>query len=140
MNRRTHWNRGAKARGFTLIEVMIAIVILTVVLAGLGRFVAVFMHGVRTTTARTMATEVARARMQMVASDPRYTTLVSNFGTGPAADTTGFPGFPGMRRRTYVTRDQTGSPARDLTTITVRVTDPTLPADTISLTNMVARP
>ncbi|MBK6421358.1 MAG: prepilin-type N-terminal cleavage/methylation domain-containing protein [Gemmatimonadetes bacterium] len=129
-----------RRRGFTLIEVMIAIVILTVVLAGLGRFVAVFMHGVRTTTARTMATEVARARMQMVASDPRYTTLVSNFGTGPAADTTGFPGFPGMRRRTYVTRDQTGSPARDLTTITVRVTDPTLPADTISLTNMVARP
>jgi len=65
---------------------------------------------------------------------------VSNFGTGPAADTTGFPGFPGMRRRTYVTRDQTGSPARDITTITVRVTDPTLPSDTISLTNMVARP
>lgn len=129
-----------KRRGFTLIEVMIAIVILTVVLAGLGRFVAVFMHGVRTTTARTMATEVARARMQLVASDPRYTTLVSNFSTGLAADTTGFPGFPGMRRRTFVSRDQSGAPARDITTITVQVTDPTLPGEVISLTNMVARP
>ena len=127
-------------RGFTLIEVMIAIVILTVVLAGLGRFVAVFMHGVRTTTARTMATEVARARMQLVASDPRYTTLVTNFASGAGADTIGFSGFPGMRRRTFVSRDQTGNPARDLTTITVKVTDPTLPGDTVSLTNMVARP
>ncbi len=129
-----------KRRGFTLIEVMIAIVILTVVLAGLGRFVAVFMHGVRTTTARTMATEVARARMQLVASDPRYTTLVSNFSTGLAADTTGFSGFPLMRRRTFVSRDQSGAPARDITTITVQVTDPTLPGEVISLTNMVARP
>lgn len=65
-------------RGFTLIEVLIAMVILTVVMAGLGRFVATFMHGVRTTTARTMATEVARARLQLVANDPRYTTLVSD--------------------------------------------------------------
>lgn len=127
-------------RGFTLIEVLIAMVILTVVMAGLGRFVATFMHGVRTTTARTMATEVARARLQLVANDPRYTTLVSLFGTGAAADTTGQSGFPLMRRRTFLLRDQTGSPARDITTITVRVTDPTLPGDTISLTTQVARP
>ncbi len=127
-------------RGFTLIEVLIAMVILTVVMAGLGRFVATFMHGVRTTTARTMATEVARARLQMVANDPRYTTLVSLFGTGPTADTVGQPGFPLMRRRTFLNRDQTGTPARDITTITVRVTDPTLPGDTISLTTQVARP
>ncbi|MBL8979284.1 MAG: prepilin-type N-terminal cleavage/methylation domain-containing protein [Gemmatimonadota bacterium] len=127
-------------RGFTLIEVLIAMVILTVVMAGLGRFVATFMHGVRTTTARTMATEVARARLQLVANDPRYTTLVSLFGSGAGADTVGQPGFPAMRRRTFLNRDQTGTPARDITTITVRVTDPTLPGDTISLTTQVARP
>jgi general secretion pathway protein G len=36
MNRRTHWNRGAKARGFTLIEVMIVIAIVLALSAIVG--------------------------------------------------------------------------------------------------------
>lgn len=127
-------------RGFSLVEVLIALVLLTIVLAGLGRFVGSFVHGVRTSTVRTMATEVARARVALAETDPRYTTLVTLYGTGPSADVTGFPGFPSMRRRTFISRDQSGTPPRDITTITVRVTDPSIPQDTISLTSMRARP
>ena len=60
--------------------------------------------------------------------------------TAPAlagADTTGFPNYPRMRRRTTVVRDQSGG--RDRTTITVRVTDPAL-RDTVSVTALVASP
>ncbi|MEO8635854.1 MAG: type II secretion system protein [Gemmatimonadales bacterium] len=130
-----------KRMGFSLIEVLVALVILTIVLSGLGRFVGTFVHGVTTSTARTTAAEVARSRIERIKSDPRYTTLTSLFGTGAGADTTSFPGFLQMRRRTFVSRDQTGTPARDITTITVKVTDPnTLKGDTISLTTTVAAP
>jgi hypothetical protein len=44
-----------------------------------------------------------------------------------------------MRRITTVVRDQTGTPARDRTTITIRVIDPSLP-DTISVTTTIASP
>ncbi|HXG44627.1 MAG TPA: prepilin-type N-terminal cleavage/methylation domain-containing protein [Gemmatimonadales bacterium] len=128
-------------RGFSLVEVMIALAVLTIVLAGLGRFIGTFVHGVRTSTTRTMATEVARARLATVETDPRYTMLTALYGgTAPGADVTGFPGFPAMRRQTFVSRDQSGTPPRDITTITVRVTDPSIPQDTISLTTMRARP
>jgi prepilin-type N-terminal cleavage/methylation domain-containing protein len=128
-------------KGFSLIEVLVALVILTVVLTGLGRFVGKFIHGVTTSSARTTAAEVARSRIERIKADPRYTTLTTLFGSGASADTTGFPGFARMRRRTFVVRDQSGTPARDWTTITVKVTDPsTLPGDTISLTTTVAAP
>ena len=84
---------------------------------------------------------MARSRIELIRSDPHYTTLTTLFGSGAGADTTNFPGFAKMRRRTFVTRDQSGTPARDRTTITVRVTDPSaLPGDTISLTTTVAAP
>jgi hypothetical protein len=46
-----------------------------------------------------------------------------------------------IRRRTYVVRDQSGTPARDRTTVTVRVfTTTAILKDTVSLTAVVARP
>jgi hypothetical protein len=86
---------------------------------------------------RTIATGVGSGRLELVRADPRYTRLFNLYGTGSGADTTGFPTYPQMRRRTTVVRDVSGG--RDRTTITVRVSHPAL-RDTVSLTATVAAP
>ncbi len=126
-------------RGFTLIEVMIALVILVVVATGVARFASQFSRSMADSTLRLIATGVATDRLEIARADPGYNTLVTAYGTGAGADTTGFPGYPRMRRITDVVRDQSGSPPRDRTTITVRVIDPAL-RDTVALTVVVAAP
>ena len=127
-------------RGFTIIEILIAAVILAVLATGVARFSATFAKSLTSASARVVAVGVADGRMQLIRADPRYTTLVSLYNTGPGADTTGFYDYPYMHRLTYVVRDQSGSPARDRTTITVKVLDPTSMTDTISITSIVASP
>ena len=83
---------------------------------------------------------MASERLELIRADPRYTSLNALYGTGAGADTTGFPGYSTMRRRTTIVRDVSGAPARDFTTITVRVTHPAMPQDTVSLTATVAAP
>ncbi|MCA9763905.1 MAG: type II secretion system protein [Gemmatimonadetes bacterium] len=124
-------------RGFTLIEILLAIVILVIVATTFARFAGSFSKSMGDASLRTIATGVATGRLELVRADPRYTRLVSLYGSGAGADTTGFPNYPRMRRRTTVVRDQAGG--RDRTTITVRVTDPAL-RDTVSVTALVASP
>lgn len=124
-------------RGFTLIEVLIALVILSIVVLGLGRFVGSFLHVVGTSTVKTVATEVANERINIIQTDPTYPLPAAWAGT-----TVGFPGYPNMRRVTVLQRNTGGN--RDYTIITVRVTEPTLTGglgpDTVNVTSTVARP
>jgi prepilin-type N-terminal cleavage/methylation domain-containing protein len=127
-------------RGFTLVEVMVALVMLTIVALGLGRFVGSFLRSTSDSNVRIVATSVANERLELIRADPRYTRLRTLYGAAtPGADTLGFPGFPTMRRRTVIIRDTTSTARRDLTTITVRVTHPSM-RDTVSLTIARARP
>lgn len=126
-------------RGFTLIEILVAIVILTILALGVARFSALFGRALANSSVRVVAAGIASDRLQLVRADPRYTRLVPLYNAGPGADTTGFQDYPAMRRVTYVVRDQSGSPARDRTTVTVRVIDPTMP-DTVSVTSVIASP
>ncbi|MGH7584272.1 MAG: type IV pilus modification PilV family protein [Gemmatimonadales bacterium] len=127
-------------RGFTLIEVMIAMVILTILALGVARFSALFGRALANSSVRVVAAGVALDRLQLVEADPRYTSLVALYYTAAAgADTTGFPGYPSMRRVTYLVRDRSGTPARDRTTVTVRVLDPSMP-DTVTVTSVIASP
>jgi prepilin-type N-terminal cleavage/methylation domain-containing protein len=119
-------------RGFSLIEVMVALVILSVVLLGLGRFVASFLHTVGTTTTKTAATEAASGFMATIQADPAYPLPATYTGT-----VTGFATFPNMKRVT--TFNRINSANRDYTIVTVKVTEPTL-ADTVNITAVVARP
>jgi prepilin-type N-terminal cleavage/methylation domain-containing protein len=119
-------------RGFSLIEVMVALVILSIVLLGLGRFVASFLHTVGTTTTKTAATEAAAGYMAMIQSDPSYPLPASYAGT-----VTGIGNYPNLKRVTTFTRVNTAN--RDYTTVTVRVTEPTL-RDTVNITAVVATP
>ena len=122
-------------RGFSLIELMLALVILTIVLVSLAKHTGIFLHTVSTSTARTTAAEVARERIGLVDMDPSYTTLAATW-TGTQ---TGFPGFPQMRRITTVNRVTGTAPTRDYTIVTVRVSEPTMGLP-IDVTTVVARP
>lgn len=126
-------------RGFTLPEIMIALVILTILSLALGRFVGQFLRSSTDANVRIVAASVASERLELIRADPRYTRLRTLYATGATADTTGFPGFPTMRRQTVIVRDTTSALRRDYTTITVRVTHPSM-RDTVSLTMTRARP
>lgn len=128
----------ATRRGFTLVELLLTVVILTIVATSFAKFAATFSRTMGDSAIRLTASAVATGRLELVRADPRYTRLVSLYGGGAAgADTTGFPDFPRMRRTTTVVRDQSGN--RDRTTVTVRVTDPAL-TDTVSVTAVIASP
>ena len=126
-------------RGMSLIETMIAMSMLVIVVTTFARYMSRFQQGTTRATAMTVASAVAKERLELVRADPRYFTLTALYGTGAGADTTGFMGYGGMRRVTTTTRDQTGAPARDRTTVTVRVTWPGMP-DTVRLSTVRARP
>jgi prepilin-type N-terminal cleavage/methylation domain-containing protein len=122
-------------RGFSLIEVMLAVVILSVVLVSLARYTGQFLHTVSTSTVRTVAAEVARERISQVDQDPSYTTLAATW----AGTQSGFPGYPNMQRVTMVSRVTGEAPPRDYTVVTVRVSEPTM-GQAIDVTTVVAQP
>jgi prepilin-type N-terminal cleavage/methylation domain-containing protein len=122
-------------RGFTLIEVMLALVILGVTLVSIARYNGQFLHTVSTSSARTVAAEVAREQIGLVDMDPSYTTLAGTW----AGTKTGFPGYPNMVRTTTVSRVTGTTPPRDYTVVTVRVTEPTM-GPAIDVTTVVAQP
>jgi prepilin-type N-terminal cleavage/methylation domain-containing protein len=125
--------------GFTLIEILVAVVILGVLATGMARFSAMFSQTLTSSSVRVVAAGIASDRMQLVRADPRYSSLITLYNSGAGADTTGFSGYPRMRRITTMVRDQSGSPARDRTTITVRIIDPGM-KDTVSVTSIIASP
>ena len=124
-----------RRHGFTLIELMLAIVMLTIVLTGVARYTGQFLHAVATSTTRTAAAQVAAERIELVKADPSYANLTTTWDETE----TGFPGYPDMTRVTLVARITGTAPARDYTVISVRVTEPTLPAP-VNVTTTVGRP
>jgi len=126
-------------RGFTLVEVLLAVVILVLITTTFAKFSTAFSRGMTGSSIRVISAGVAQDRMELVRADPRYTRLATLYGSGAGADTTGFSGFPRMRRITTIVRDQSGSPARDRTVVTVRVIDPGL-KDTVAVTAVIASP
>ena len=126
-------------RGFTLIEVLLAMVILVLITTTFAKFASDFARGMTGSAVRVVSAGVAQDRLELIRADPRYARLVSLYNSGAGADTTGFSGFPLMRRITSIVRDQGGTPPRDRTTITVRVFDPRL-RDTVSVTSIIASP
>lgn len=124
-----------KRDGFTLIEVLLALVMLTIVCVGMAKFVGTFIHTVSTSTTKTVATEVALQQLELIQADPQYPLPASY-----VVSTTGFAGYPAMNRTTVFLRN--GGPTyttKDYTVVTVRVTEPTM-RDTVNVTAVVARP
>jgi hypothetical protein len=86
-------------------------------------------------TTATVASEVATERMEMITTDPSYTTLAARW----AGATTGFPGYPAMQRITTVQRITGNTPPRDYTVVTVQVMEPTMTTP-VRMTTIVGQP
>jgi prepilin-type N-terminal cleavage/methylation domain-containing protein len=128
----------SRTRGFTLVELLITVVIITIVATTFAKFAAGFSRNMGDASLRLIASGAATGRLELVRADPRYDRLLTLYGSGTAgADTTGFPGYPRMRRLTTLVRDVSGN--RDRTTVTVRVTDPAM-TDTVAVTAVIASP
>jgi prepilin-type N-terminal cleavage/methylation domain-containing protein len=124
-------------RGLTLIEVIIAMVILTTVLLGMASFAVRFTRSVQQSDARTIAVELASQRISEVRSSPNYSGMETTYNGTEAT----ISGFSGYSRTTQIVR--TGGPRptnqQDYKTVTVSVTAPGV-ATPIKKTVIVAAP
>ena len=110
-----------RRRGFTLIEVIISLVILTVVLLAIGSATAGYLHAVAESDRHAAAVQLAHSRIEEARLHPDYGTLAALEGV--EAD---FPSLPGFTRTTEVVRyGGPGAPA-DFTRITVTIDGPGL--------------
>ena len=120
----------------TLIEIIIALTILSVVVLGMGQFAFNFSRTERLSEARTIAVFLADQRLSEIRSSPNYSGVDSVYGVSEAT----IPGFTGYARLTTI--QHTGGPrpqTNDYKTITVRVTAPTL-STPVTKTIVVAAP
>lgn len=121
------YDRLRDAGGFTLVEITIAILILTVAILGVASSTGQMIGPAITAEADFHALQAAESRLAMVSLEPRYTKLDSLFG----GTENGIPGLDEFTRKTVVTRTRqsvTGGGTLDYTTIVVTVTGPRLHA------------
>ena len=123
--------------GFSLVELMVALVLLGVVFGSLSGAAGRFAHGVATAGARATALQMVSDRIEEVRMHPRYGELASVFD-GMETDVYG---LEGAVRQTNVVRnaDTLATGIVDYSVVTVEVT---LPGVTGSLarTTIVAAP
>lgn len=108
----------------TLIEVVLAVVIMSGVMISLSNFGRRFQRIGAESAALSAASDLAMARIELIRATRPYTSLVGTFhGTTETSATSSSPSmatFPGFQRVTRVVR--TTATGRDFITVTVTVT------------------
>jgi len=106
----------------TLVEVMIAIVIMSGAMIGLAKFGGQFEHKTALASDLTLASDLATARIEQVKAFRVYASVVSTYN-GVTETYVGDPVFNGFTRKTVATRC-TGCPtsSNDYITVTATVT------------------
>ena len=122
-------------RGFTLIEVMIALTILLVVIMLLASSTGRTVNIAATASAQETALQLAMDRVEQIRGDPRYNALEATY----TATENVFPGLPGYVRTTRIVHVGGVGQANDYKKITVTVTGPGLAAP-VARTMTVAAP
>ena len=109
--------------GFTLLEVVIAMVLLTVTVLGMQLSLTTMLHRATTGHIQLTASQLAEDRLERIRMEPVYDSL-ETYGTTE----TNLAGYPGYIRATRVvrTRSVTSNGDTDYKTISVRVTAPAL--------------
>lgn len=119
--------RRGNTAGFTLIEITIAVLILTVAVLGIASSTGKLIGPALTAEADFQALQAVEDRLSRIRLEPRYAKLDSLF----AGTQTNLPGMTGYTRTTTVTRTYTtlsGGKILDYTTLVVTVTGPRLKA------------
>ena len=108
-------------RGMTLVEVLVALVILAGVLVGLCEYMGRFARQINVVAVEATAADLATSRLESLKGVTRYDRLDA-FAVSESA----IPSAPGYTRVTSVQR--TATTRLDYRTVTVTVTHPTLAA------------
>lgn len=106
-------------RGFSLVEVIVAMTILTGALLGFAMVAQKFTRSNADVLVRTMGSEIATARIEQIKGARTYGTLVSTYN-GVTESWSGTNAWSGFSRRTVVTRTGPTTTA-DYVTVTVVV-------------------
>ncbi len=101
--------------GFTLIEVMVALVIFTIGAIGLAASTAQFIHDVAISDWTSSATQLAEDRINMIWTDPDYAEL----GNRWAGTESSFATLEGLTRTTVVNTITVGQAEYKQVTVTV---------------------
>jgi len=121
--------------GFTLIEAMVALVILAVVLLALGAATGTLVARVTDSGHRATAVELAQDRLNRVQVDPQYDSLEARYAS--SGDTV--PGHPDFTRTTIIDHVGGSGQNMDYKVVTVQVSGPGLDS-AISRTVTVGAP
>jgi prepilin-type N-terminal cleavage/methylation domain-containing protein len=107
-------------RGFTLIEIVLALTILLVVIVALVTLTGKTVHVTATSDREQAAIQLATDRTDAVRADPDYGGLDTTYGKTE----TDFPTLPGFTRATKIVRTTTSG--NDYKKVTVTITGPGL--------------
>ena len=110
----------ADKRGFSLVEMMIAIVILTVAILGIAASAGRLSGAAGEAEVKAIAVQSVEDRINFVRLDPIYDSLTARYSTTESV----VVGLPGVSRQTAVTRyqvTQSNGKILDYTTVTVTV-------------------
>jgi prepilin-type N-terminal cleavage/methylation domain-containing protein len=125
----------SERHGMTMIEVVIAMVLLTGCLLSMGTFVGRFAKATRLMNTRNTASELVADRIEDVKGAVRYSAIDSIY----AITENSIAGTPGFIRRTLVTHVGGGGPdLDDYKIVTVIVTSPQLSAPSKKTTIIAA--
>ncbi len=119
-NERPRTPRAARQGGFTMVEVTIALVILSVAVLGMAASAGVLGRYSADAEVRALAMQAVQDRISLVKVDPRYAELETLYA-GSESD---LPGLSGFTRTTTVTRVQqsvTGGGTLDYKVVSVVV-------------------
>ncbi|MEA2722269.1 MAG: hypothetical protein QOH59_40 [Gemmatimonadales bacterium] len=122
--------RPSSTAGFTLIEVMISLVILSAIVLSIGHGTARYLSTITRSRVRIQAASVADAQIAAMRVDPNYTALTATYN-GTTAD---LP-FTGYNRVTLVVRTGAGT-AADRTRVRVTVTGSALATPVVRYTTI----
>jgi len=118
--------RRIRQRGFSLVEIMVALTILMIIILGLANTTIAFLHETTIDTVRVRAQSFADMRIAEIRGYPTYNNLTATFNNTDTPEA-------GFTRKTVVVRDKSattpcsnpapGCPKNDITRVTVTVTN-----------------
>jgi type II secretory pathway pseudopilin PulG len=126
-----------KRHGFTIIEMIVAILILTSAILGIGASASYLLQAASDAGVKSEALQAVSGRISQIVTDPRYDQLESIY----AGTETDLPGLVGYSRVTAITHTKTltGGRYTDYKVVMVSVSGPGLGED-VSRTMIVGAP